>query len=447
MVSSETRQQPKATAVQLAFLIYGACCAGAFGLEEMVSASGPGIALATLVILPFLWSVPVALACAELTAAFPLEGGNYRWSRLSLGEFWGFQAGWWNWMTNFATNGAFAVLFVGYLQHWLPPLSFWERWGIAVALIWGLTAVNFFGIRVVGNAAIVMSVLLLLPFVALVVIGFLRSAHVPFEPFLAPGKTWLSAFGASAMLAIWLYSGFDKLSAAAGEVENPQRSFPFALFFAVSLTVVSYVLPTAAGLAALGNWAEWKEGYFSTMAAALGGPVLGTAMTAAALISNALLLNVSLLSSSRVPYAMAEDRMLPAGLARVHPRFGTPRTALVVQACVLSLLALQNFQQLIVVYAWLRMADYMLIFLNLWRLRRTRPDAARPFRVPGGKAGLALTVFPPMGLALAVVVGTVWTGTGIDVTKTMVGAVALASGPLAYGIFGRQREQAAEKGL
>lgn len=424
----------KAGTLQLTFLIYGACCAGAFGLEEMVRSSGPGVALATLLVMPLLWSIPVALACSELTAAFPLEGGNYRWSRMSLGDFWGFQAGWWNWMSNFATSSAFAVLFANYLKYWLPDLGPAGSWLVSLGLIWALTWVNLLGIRVVGDSAIVMSLLLLVPFVALSVLGFSNVRHVPYLPLVAPGKTVLSAFGASAMLAIWLYSGYDKLSTAAAEVDEPQKSFPRALLVACALAVASYVIPTVAGLASVGHAEAWGEGYFSELAAALGGPLLGSAMTAAALVSNALLLNVTILSSSRLPFAMAEDGFLPRFLARLHPRLGTPHVSLLLQAAFLSLLALTTFSRLIVIYAWLQMAAYILIFINLWKMRHTHPDAIRPFSVPGGNVGLVLTVIPPIILALAAMAGTIYGEYGLNARQALIGAVALASGPVAYGL-------------
>src|SRR4051794_25252369 len=98
----------KASLAQMVFLIYGAACGGAFGLEEMISGSGPGISLITLAIMPFLWSIPIALACAELASTFPVEGGYYQWGRMAFGDFIGYLAGWWTWIGVFATNATFA---------------------------------------------------------------------------------------------------------------------------------------------------------------------------------------------------------------------------------------------------------------------------------------------------------------------------------------------------
>src|SRR5947208_16893492 len=122
----------KATTLHLVFMTYSVICSGAYGLEEMISGSGPGMALLTLVVLPFIWAVPVAPACAELSARYPVEGGYYRWARMAFGDFTGYMAGWLVWLANLATNAACALLFATYLRYWIPALSRLWHWVIAV---------------------------------------------------------------------------------------------------------------------------------------------------------------------------------------------------------------------------------------------------------------------------------------------------------------------------
>ena len=82
-------------------VLFAYCAGGPFALESMISTSGPGLGLTFLLVVPLLFSVPIALATAEMTTLMPVEGGFYRWSRAALGEFWGFQCGWWNWTGTF----------------------------------------------------------------------------------------------------------------------------------------------------------------------------------------------------------------------------------------------------------------------------------------------------------------------------------------------------------
>ena len=126
---------------------------GPFGLEDMVTTSGPGITLVYLLVLPLLWCIPVSLVSAELTTAMPVEGGFYRWTRAAFGDFWGFLAGWWNWSASFLLGGAYAVLFTDYLAYYLPQMTWWEHYFVSLALIALLTWVNVRGIQMVGQVA------------------------------------------------------------------------------------------------------------------------------------------------------------------------------------------------------------------------------------------------------------------------------------------------------
>jgi len=417
-------------------MIYGAVCAGAFGLEDMISRVGPGAALLTLLLMPFIFSVPISFALGELTSTFPIEGGNYRWARMAFGDFWGFQAGWWAWMTGVVNCSLFAVLFTDYLKYWFPELGPLQHWLTAVSLIWFLTYLNMRGIDVVGNAAILLSIILLIPFAILLVIGIFNWQHNPFSPFVAPGKTVVGGIGSAMALAIWLYSGYEKLSAATEEIESPQRNFPPALFLATTMTMLSYVLPTIAGLAAQGDWQQWSVPYFPTLAGDMGGPWLGHAMNFGALCSNALLLNVTMMSTSRMPFAMAEDGFLPRFLTAQHPRFGTPMRSLIFGSVTYSVLALFDFTQLIIIYSWFLMASYILLYINVWKMRRTHAETPRPFKMPFGTTGVAIALLITSFLAVLGIAGTIYEDGQFIWKQALIGTLALLSGPAAFGIFG-----------
>jgi amino acid transporter len=468
-VSAPDGHTRKAGLLQLAFLIYGVTCAGAYGLESLVSGSGPGLALTVLLVLPFLWAYPISLACAELASTFPIEGGYYRWSKVAFGEFWGFQAGWWSYVGNFVNMGGFAVLFADYLKVWgeryewldfataplyshtfdwlFGDLAGFNKWIICLALIWILTYLNVRGIRVVGGSAILLNILILLPFVVLAVLGAARWQFNPFSPFVAPGKELGVAFSSGIMVAIWLYSGWDKMSTATEELDNPQRNFPLALLICVPMVIATYVVPTAAPLAALGNWQDWGDLTFSGVAEMLGGVWLKHGMTLGALFSNAILLEVTMLTASRLPFTMAQDRFLPVLLTRTHRRFGTPWVSLVLGSAATSLLSVLPFLELIDIYAWLQMTSYVLIFVTLLALRRSHARAPRPFSVPGGRPGLLLCAVPPSLLALAAMAYKLFPpGEGLSLQQLLLGVGSILSGPAAYLVFLAVRRLAGRQG-
>ena len=405
---------------------------GPFGLEEIVSTAGPGLALLYMLLLPFVWCVPVSLASAELTTIMPVDGGFYRWTRAAFGDFWGFLAGWWNWTASFLLGGSYAVLFTDYLLYYFPGMTWWQHYLVSVGLIIALTWLNVRGIQAVGKLATALEILIFIPVLVLVVMGLAKWHHNPFAPFVPPHQPPFKVFGIGLALGLWLFSGYEQLSTVADEVENPQRSYPRALALVVPLSVAAYFLPTLAGLASTSHWEQWHAGYFSDAARMIGGPWLGTAITLAAMICNVALLNSTILTSTRMPFAMAEDGYLPHTLTRRHSRYGTPWLAIVVSAMIYGLLAWQSLAQLISIYIWLRSTTTVLTVLSAWKLRRTQPELKRSFTIPGGRAGLFYVVAAPAVMAVATLLGS-------DRFAMIGGAIAIVAGPLVYTIVRKKR--------
>jgi len=398
---------------------------GPFGLEGMVSASGPGMSLLYVLIIPFFLCIPVSLATAELTTAMPVEGGFYRWSRAAFGDFWGFLAGWWNWSASFILGGSYAVLFTDYLTFYFPGIAGWKHWLVSFALIAFVTWVNIRGIQMVGKAATVFELFMFIPVIAMVVLGLAKWHHNPFVPLVPPNQPFSKAFGVGLALAIWGYAGYEQLSSVAGEVENPQRTYPRALALVIPLSIATYFLPILAGLAALGNSPQWIDGYFPTAALLIGGPWLGHLMTIAAVVTSVALLNSTMLTATPIPFALAEDGYLPPFLARRHSRYGTPWIAILISAAIYASLALHSVGELISIYGWLRGATTVMTVLSSWGLRRRQPDLPRTFRIPGGNLGLIYVIALPLAMTCVAL------GNSPPIAKHW-GPWALAAGPAVY---------------
>jgi amino acid transporter len=417
----------KAGLFYLVLVMFSYTTGGPFGLEDMVTTSGPGVTLIYLLVLPFFWCIPVSLVSAELTTALPVEGGFYRWTRAAFGDFWGFLAGWWNWSASFLLGGAYAVLFVDYLTYYYPRMTWWEHYLVSVALIALLTWINVRGIEMVGQVATVLEIFIFVPVIVMIAIAFTHWHQNPFHPWIVPHQPTFKVFGVGLALGLWLYSGYEQLSTVAEEVENPQKAYPRALAVVVPLSIAAYFLPTLAGLASAGNWEKWHTGFFSDAGRMVGGPWLGTWMTLAAMVGNVALLNSTILTTTRMPFAMAEDGYLPNRLTRKHRSYGTPWLAIVVSAVIYALLAWQSLGQLISVYIWLRSATTVLTVLSAWKLRNSRPELKRSFVVPGGRMGLLYVVGAPVLMALVALLGA-------DRFATVGGVIALLIGPATYAI-------------
>jgi amino acid transporter len=415
----------KAALLPFVFVMYAYATGGPFGLEDMVATSGPGLTLLYHLFIPFFWCIPVSLVAAELTTAIPVEGGFYRWVRAAFGNFWGFQAGWWNWSASFLLAAAYAVLTTDYLSFYFPAIVGWKHHLASVFIIAVIAWINVRGIQMVGAVSTVLGIFVLLVVAAQCAMAVTKWHHNPFSPLVPPHVPPFRVFGAGLALGLWLYSGYEQVSSVAEEVENPQRNYPVALAIVVPLSMATYFLPTMFSLAALGDWQEWHTGYFSQAARLIGGPWLSFAMTIAAMITNISLLNATVLTSTRMPSTMAEDGYLSAAFSAGHPRYGTPWIAIVVSSMICALLAQKTMVQLLTIYVWLRIGVTVLTVLASWRLRETQPDLARPFRIPWGRAGLLYVVVAPLVMSVIALVAS-------DPFARKWGPVAVLLGPLMY---------------
>ncbi len=147
---------------------------GPYGIEDAVPSFGPGLILLLLLITPLVWSLPVALAMAELSSALPEEGGYVTWVKRAFGPFWAFQVGWWSWVGSFVDVALYPVLFVAYLGRWLPNPAPLARWSLVLAFVWGLTLLNVRGVRLAGWSAGILGVLAISPVIGLAAVGLGR---------------------------------------------------------------------------------------------------------------------------------------------------------------------------------------------------------------------------------------------------------------------------------
>jgi amino acid transporter len=442
--TTSTRAQPLRSAVgraglfYLVFVMYSYTTGGCFGLEDQITNSGPGVTLLYHLIVPFFWCIPISLVAAELTSAMPVQGGFYRWSRAAYGDLWGFIAGWWNWTASFLLGSVYAVLFADYLGFYFPQIIGWKHYLVSIALVAVIVWINVRGIQMVGRVATVLELFVLAPAAALVLMGLTKWHHNPFVPLVPPHRPLFQVFGVGLAIGLWLYSGYEQLSTVAEEVEQPQRNYPLALACVIPLSMATYFLPTSTSLAALDNWQDWRGGYFPVAAQLVGGPWLGAWMTLAAMVANVSLLNSTVLASTRMPYAMAQDGFLSSIFTRTSKRFGTPAVAILFSGCLYALLSVHSMTRLITVYVWLRVATSMMTVLSAWRLRQTKPDMPRPFVIPGGRKGLIYAVGAPLLMGCVALLGS-------DRIALLWGPAVIVLGPAAYFVLARRRARVVQQ--
>jgi amino acid transporter len=406
-------------------VVYVTVCSGPFGLEELVTTVGPGMTFVLLLITPIFWGIPLLFMSAELSSALPLEGGLYRWVKTAFGDFWGFQAGWWWWLSSFLDCAIYAVLVADYFQFFYPHMGDLAQWGIALAVIWFFTILNIRGIEVVGTSSILFVLFMTLPFIAMIFLGLPKISHNPFVPLMPESKNLPTVLSTGLLMSIWFISGFEAVATASEEIKNSERAIARALLIIFPLVLASYGLPILVGLAVDSSWQSWQSGQFAQIAQTIGGPLLGGWMSMAGVIANMALFGTWLLSYSRIPFAMANDGYLPQAITRVSPKYGTPMAAIILSGVIYSIFSWGDFKSLVLIDIWVILGAMFLEFFALAKLRRSHPDLPRYFRVPGGKAGLCLTVICPVAIGLFAMLGS-----GLE--YILPGAVALSTGPIAF---------------
>jgi amino acid transporter len=417
--------------------MYFTVSGGPFTTEGLIPATGPGLGLLVLILIPIFWSIPEALIVGELASMIPEQGGYYRWVRRAFGPFWAFQNGWWTWLYSVLDIAIYPVLFNQYLAYFVPELGVGERWLVSLGIIWGATAINLRGALPVGRVSIVSGLFVIAGFTLLAIAAVPHIHHVPWRPLLAPGQGTVGAVGIGLSIALWNYTGWDNASTVQGEVKDASKSYPRALAFTVPLVVLGYLIPLLATLGA-SDWTTWEDGAWPRIAvesAGRWGRPIAAWIAVSGLVSAVALFNALLLAHSRIPVAMAEDGLMPAALGRTDAR-GTPVNAILVSAAVYSVCALIPFGALVVADVLLYSMALFLEFGALIALRKREPELRGDFRIPVGRKGVIALAASPMVILCIVIALEVQDGE-VGLPAVAAAFVGAALGPVVYWIARR----------
>jgi APA family basic amino acid/polyamine antiporter len=383
-----------------------------------------GLALTVWAVAGFL-SLLGALTYAELGAMKPEAGGLYAYLRDAFGPLPAFLYGWASFLV--IASGSIAALAVAFASYLSPLLPFSVPGPvISVAVIAVVALLNVRGTR--GSATVQnyttgakFGVLLILSIV--LAVSGKGGTGVPAAPVVAPNGSLAAGFGAAMIGVLWAYEGWQYVTFSAGEAKDPQRTFPRAISIATFLLIVLYLVANVGYVRALGPaGAANSQRVAADAIATILGPTAGTVVSALILVSIFSALNGLVLTTPRMYYAMAKDGLFFQRLASVHPRFGTPAFAIVALTVWGAVLAASGtFSQLLTYAVFTGWIFYAGGALAVMAIRKSQPNAARPFRVPGYPLTPLLFVIA----AAALVVNTIVTQPGIS--SIGLGFVALGA--------------------
>lgn len=358
------------------------------GLVAQSLPSAPLILLAWLV--GGLLTIAGALTFAELGASMPQVGGLYVYLREAYGRMAGFLYGWICFLVY--QTGSVAALAAGFASlsaSFFPKLGRGNEKTIAIAVIVLLTAVHYLGIKFGKWVQNILTMLKIGALIGLVIFGvsFGESSPLtaPVNPFELSVGQLLMGFGLAQVSIAWSYGGWSNLSFLAGEVRNPQHTLPKALVVGTVIVTLLYVATNYVYLAAVPlNEMMGTLKIAESATRALFGGATATIVTAVALAAILGSLNGVIFSGPRVFYAMAQDKLFFKKAAEIHPRFGSPAFALILQALWASVLTISgSFEQLLTFTMFIGILFWTAGAIAVPILRRRKPSADLPYRTWG----------------------------------------------------------------
>lgn len=346
-----------------------------------------------------------ALTYAELAAALPEAGGEYVYLKEAYGRFFGFLYGWTQtWVAKSASIATLATAFADYLEGLSPavrnvlatidlpigpggdPLTINVGQLLAIGVILGLGLLNVLGVRLGGGLQVGVTIAKVALIAVIIAVGLTSSigATANFSTTVPVEGKPVARFFAALVAALWAYDGWNNVAMIASEVKEPRRNLPRALIGGTIAIIAIYLLANLAYFYVLtSSEVAASRRVAATMMERIAGARGAQAVSLVVMVSIFAAINGSILSGSRVPYALARDGLFFRPFARVSNR-RTPSVAIILLSLWASVLVLSGrYEQLYTLVIFPSWILYAMAAASVIVLRVRRPELARPYRTLG----------------------------------------------------------------
>ena len=348
-----------------------------------LTGGAPGLGILAWIIAGIM-TITAGLTAAEVSAAIPKTGGMMVYIEEIYGKKLGFLTGWMQTVLFFpATAAAIAVMFGQQAALLLNNSSLVMPMSIGVILLIGI--LNTFGSKTSGAIQTVSTVCKLIPLGLIIVFGFIKGSgdNPIMNPLVAEGIRPMGIIGQLLVAILFAYDGWINVGALAGEMKNPGKDLPKAIIGGLSIVMAINVVINLAYLWVLpaSELAQYASPA-SIVAEKIFGPVGGKLINVGILVSVFGCLNGYLLTGPRIPYTLANQKVLPAMFGKLN-KHGVPANATLFMAVLSVIYALSGqFNLLSDLSMFAIWAFYTLTFIGVIKLRKTQPDLKRPYKVP-----------------------------------------------------------------
>jgi len=361
--------------------------AGIFVLSGVAAGiAGPAVILSFLI--AGLIAMLTALSAAELSSFIVETGASYAYTKKAFGRFWSFLVGWFKYFDYMVGGAAVSVGFAAYLTSLLGLEGATPMLIAAITLPIVLCILNILGVKEATRTTSIMVLIKIFAIVLLLMVGgYYLSQHFDvghYTPFFATG------FGGmlnGAAVIFFVFIGFNTVTMMSEETKNPQKTIPKALMLAFAITFVLYMCIAFLLIGVL-NWDEESGDAHplgSIAAIVSENQMFFDFISFSALIASGSVVLSSILGGTRASFAMGRDRLLPHHFDKISKKFGTPYFSIIVGGAIIVIFAgifYNDIDTIASIVNFGSLFTYLFVNLSLIKLRKSKPEIERPFKVP-----------------------------------------------------------------
>lgn len=289
----------------------------------------------------------LALVFAKLGQAMPKAGGPYAYCREGLGDFVGFQVAFCYWIAVMISNAATIIALLSYLSVFWPALdnNHTLSLGIALICIWTIVGINILGVKEVGITQLVMTILKIVPLLAIGTIGLFWIKADNLAYFNISGQSNLAAFSAAAMMTLWAFLGLESATIPVGHVDKPKRTIPLATICGTLIAGVIYISSTGVVMGVIpAPELAHQAAPFTAAANVIFGTWAGKIVVVTAVLSCFSSTVGWVFLQAQIPMAAAKDGLFPQVFTKLSAR-NTPARGLIISGIIISVMVCMNYQQ------------------------------------------------------------------------------------------------------
>jgi len=385
---------------------------GIYGNEAMLMAGPPLYVFFMLTIAPFVYSLPIALIVAELSTAFPEDGGYVVWVQEACGKFIGGHHAYWVWVIYVVDAAIYPVLVSNYVDTMIP-MGYTARRILSMMIIFFVMIINLLGTDVMVKFSSVLALISLLPTVFFTLYGLPQISTT--ACLSSEGEVDWSLL---VSWVLWLYCGFFSLGTLAGDLDRPRRTFIISLSILFPAVLLLNTLPLAVALGVDADPSHYSAGYFNVLARKLAGPLLDFSFQLGANVCLIGLYNAAVLTAERSLFFLCNSHY-SAQVARLsvleneagshaplvrwlfsNSAAGIAPAYIVFNASCAALLVWLPYALLVEFSMLLSVPSILLFMWSFVALRVQCPQTERPFLIPGGLPVAVLITIIPVAISI-----------------------------------------------